>query len=125
MIRFFNARMIDRHDECVMAAFLDINRRLLNCKVLYEGNAHMVEISSERLLKESLRINAKYVILAHNHFNNCIPSAQDVEVSQKLQKKLLPVGITLLDHIVICGGQGNSMKHTGHFVPIYAEDAKF
>ena len=125
LIDFFLARMIDRKQECVMAAFLDGGKRLLSCKVLYEGNAHMVEVNNERILKEAIRINSKYVILAHNHFTNCTPSIQDVGTSQAVQKKLLTFGITLLDHIVICGGQGSSMVETGHFIPIYAEDVKF
>lgn len=125
MVRFFIARMIDRQEECVMAAFLDSRKRLIHCKMLYEGNAHMVEICTERLLKECMRINAKYVILAHNHFTNCTPSIQDVGTSQTVQTKLLSAGITMLDHIVICGGQGNSMAETGHFIPIYAEGSKY
>lgn len=125
LVDFFIARMIDRRDECVMAAFLDINKRLIACKVLYEGNVHMVEINCERILKECYRRNAKYVILAHNHFNHCTPSIQDVIATQDIQKKLYAAQITLLDHIVICGANGNSMVNTGHFQVRHAENVKY
>jgi len=113
-IPFFAARMIDRENECVYAAYLDQNKRLIQCSLLYEGNAHMVEISTGRLLKTALRLNSRYVVLAHNHFNHALPSVQDVAATTFIQKKLKEVGITLLDHIVLCGSEGSSMIKTGH-----------
>lgn len=113
-IPFFAARMIDRENECVYAAYLDQNKRLIQCSLLYDGNAHMVEISSGRLLKTALRLNSKFIVLAHNHFNHAHPSAQDVAATKFIQEKLREVGITLLDHIILCGSKGSSMIETGH-----------
>ena len=118
LVPFFAARLMDRKTEGVYAAYLDQNKRLIQCSLLYDGNAHMVEISGERLLKNALRLNCKYIILAHNHFSHCIPSAQDVTATQQLQRKLFPAGIELLDHSVLCGRDGTSMAVTGHLTPL-------
>ena len=122
MIPFFTARMIDRKHECVYAAFLDQNKRLLCCNLLYEGSVHMVEINVERIIKTALRLGSSHVILAHNHFNHTIPSSSDVDTTLRLQKKLHVVGISLLDHIIICGSDASSMKRTGHLTAIKEEE---
>ena len=58
----------------------------------------------------------KSIIIAHNHPNgDLIPSDEDIKATSDLFRTLKPVGIMLLDHIIVAGGQAISLKESGAF----------
>ena len=62
---------------------------------------------------------SRYVVIAHNHFNDTNPSVQDIASTRYVREQLSKFGIELLDHVIICGSTGLSMKESGHFVKAY------
>ncbi len=115
MIDFFAARFAGRIDECCYAAFLDENKRIIQCTMQYEGSISAVEIHTEKLLRAAAAIKSPFIIVAHNHFKDSDPSDSDLEATALLYQELAAQGIELLDHVVICGNSGTSMKESGHF----------
>lgn len=114
LVRFFAARFIGRQEECLYAAFLDENKRLIQCNLQYVGSINAVEIHINKMLKQAQRCACRYVVIAHNHFVDTNPSVQDVFGTRRIRESLRQYHIELLDHIIICGSSGLSMKESGH-----------
>ncbi len=119
MVEFFSARFIGRKEECLYAAFLDENKRLIQCSLQFTGSINAVEIHAGKILKQAQRAGCSFVVIAHNHFNDTNPSVQDIAGTRYLKEHLAKCGIELLDHVIICGSAGTSMKESGHFAKIY------
>ena len=117
-IRFLIPRFIARTQECLFAAFLGDDCRLLRCELQYEGSSNAVEIYSERIVNTALRYGATQVIIAHNHSNEAVPSKTDVATTANVSEALRMHGILLLDHIIISGTTASSMKESGHYNPL-------
>lgn len=118
IIEFFTRRFVGCNTECLYAAFLDENYNLIYCEKQYEGSVSMVEIHGTRIIKAAQRSCCSYVLIAHNHLTQPNPSADDVNVTRELHAKLKRVGVMLLDHVVVCGSRGVSMRERGDFMGI-------
>ncbi len=114
LINFFIPRFIGHREECFYAAFLDQNQKLIRCSLQYMGTVNAVEICAERILQTARLTASSYVVVAHNHFTDSIPSTKDIETTRALITRLEQHNIVLLDHIVICGSTGTSMRQSGH-----------
>lgn len=117
-VKFFSTRFLGRKEECLFAAFLDENFKLIECALQFIGSVNAVEIHTAKIVQAALRAGAKNVVLAHNHFADNVPSDQDIRASRHLYLALQPFNIQLLDHVVVCGTQGISMQESGHFAKV-------
>ena len=121
MIEFFKMRFVGCKNERLYAAFLDENYNLIYCEKQYDGSASQVEIHGPRIMRAAQRCGCRYVLLAHNHFSDTTPSTADVNTTNALFQKLQTVGVTLVDHIIICGANGESMRAGGYLADIICE----
>lgn len=112
---FFTSRFIGKGEECLYAAFLDANFKLIECTQQYVGSINAVEIHAGKILLQAQRKAARYVILAHNHFTDTTPSAQDLSATKTVYRLLAEYKIELLDHVIVCGSRTESMRSSGHF----------
>jgi DNA repair protein RadC len=96
--------LMSKKQEEFHALFLDKNQRLLQDYVHAAGLAEKVDVSPQAIVRRAIEAHAKFAILAHNHpdSNDCF-SQQDADVTTKIKSMLGPVGVELLDHILICG----------------------
>ena len=116
-MEFFIPRFIGRKRECLYAAFLDKNYRLIKCELQYEGSIDAVEIHHGRITNNALISGASKVIIAHNHFADAAPSSADKDATELLREQLYLHGIVLLDHIIVCGTTAVSAKESGMYNP--------
>lgn len=111
---FFLPHFIGRKNECVYAAFLSENRLLLEHCLVFEGAVNATSMHLAKILKEARRTGCRYVIIAHNHFTDAIPSFEDLAVTRHAAERLREIGVGLMDHIVVCGSKVTSMVESGH-----------
>ena len=98
-------RYIGRKNEVVSMISMDNTCRLLNFSMLSEGSVNASEVNIRKIIETALHYNATSVILAHNHPNGiALPSAQDVRTTATVKQALRVLGVQLIDHIVIAGG---------------------
>lgn len=72
--------------------------------VIGKGKTDSVEISMKDVVEKVLESQAVYIILAHNHPNgNLKPSNPDIATTTAIKNFLEPLGIKVLDHIIVCG----------------------
>ncbi|HNX99923.1 MAG TPA: DNA repair protein RadC [Oscillospiraceae bacterium] len=111
---FFVPRFLYETDEVVYLACLDSVHRVLSCTEVGRGVVNSAEVSVRKIVELALRQNAAAVILAHNHVNGlAIPSKEDELTTRQLASALNLVGIGLIDHIIVAGGEFVSMADSG------------
>ena len=82
--------------------FLDTKNCILAWKEMFRGTIDSTTVYPREVVKETLRLNATKVILAHNHpSGNTDPSQQDIELTKKLKEILQIIGVKVLDHIIV------------------------
>lgn len=100
-VAFFEPRFIGRTNEVFMAAFLNARGELIGADVFSEGDDSAVVMDVMAVTRRAIALNAAAVVVAHNHPHGfAVPSAQDVEMTDKLAAALNAVGVSLCDHII-------------------------
>lgn len=100
-----------RDREILIMLTLDAASRLIGCHTLGEGSVIGVNASIRELMDIVLRDKASRVIIAHNHpGGSALPSEEDKLTTQKLDRALRIIGVELVDHLIVCGGECISFK---------------
>lgn len=90
--------------EVFYAIFLDNQNRINKSEICFQGTIHHANVYPREVVKRGLQLNAKALILAHNHpSGQSEPSKEDRAITQRLIEALALVEITVLDHFVIGG----------------------
>ncbi len=100
--------------ERLCALSLDGRGKPLGVDVLEEGETGVVKFSARRVLAPILARNAVGVVLAHNHVGAYAqPSDADKAATRRLEALFASVGITLVDHLILSGGEAVSFRESG------------
>ena len=76
------------------------------------GSIDSANVSPREIIKAALQLNARSLIVAHNHPSGvATPSEQDIHITKVLMSALKLVDIKLLDHMVIGHNDIISMAH--------------
>ncbi len=93
---------------------LNAQCKLLGAKKITEGTLSEVSAYPRAVVETALNYNAHSVLLAHNHpGGTCFPSREDIASTLQLQRVLSTLGILVLDHIIVAGGNAYSMVQHG------------
>ena len=113
---FLIPRFYAEQDEVVYLVCLDAKCKVLNCQQLARGSVNSTNVNVRRIVERALVYNASHVILAHNHPSGiALPSPEDKVTTRRIQEALAPVGITLMDHIIVADGDFVSLADSGFF----------
>lgn len=97
----------DREMFCVLN--LRTDGAPLNVNVVSIGNLNSTEVNPREVFKSSILSNAAGVILFHNHPSGSIkPTKEDYITTERLVDCGDLLGIPVIDHIVVGGGNGRS-----------------
>ena len=92
--------------EVFLAIALSTANRVIGAHVCHVGTVDACVASPREVYRFCLLVNARSVIVAHNHpSGNLEPSSADVQVSKQIKAAGEAVGVTLLDSVV-CGYDG-------------------
>ena len=87
---------------------------MISNQLLHRGSANAAEVNIRKIVNIALRNNAMGVILAHNHPGGLpLPSEEDVATTKSIREALMPMGILLMDHIIVAGQDYVSMARSG------------
>lgn len=91
-----------RPTERFYAVYLDSRRQVLHTAKLSEGTINDTHISPRLITEKALRYKATGVLLCHNHPNGSVnPSTEDIFMTARLIGMLGPLGVEVIDHIII------------------------
>lgn len=100
--------------EVVYLLCLDAKGGLISCREVGRGVVNAAEVSVRAIVETALSQKAVSVILSHNHVDAyALPSREDELTTRRIRDALLLVGITLADHIIVCGEDYVSFADSG------------
>ena len=103
-------------EQCEVAAFvyLDGDERVLGCREARSYSRDSFDLPIRDVVADALRCDARGVVMAHNHpSGDPTPSAADREATRLLVRALDPVGVRLLDHLVMSRSGFTSFRDMG------------
>jgi DNA repair protein RadC len=112
--QFLRAKLVTADRERFGCLFLDHQHQVIAWEVLFQGTLDTCSVHPREVVKRALFYNSSAVILAHQHpSGDPEPSASDRRITRRLRDALEPVGIRVLDHIIV-GARGTiSMTQRG------------
>jgi len=107
------ADLVEAREEVAEALFLDPKWRL-SARHRFLGNADSVALSVRALVGHGLSVDARYVVLGHNHpSGDPEPSARDFVFTRRLADALRLIDMPLADHIIVARGGTVSFRERG------------
>lgn len=89
---------------------LDENLTLLSHCLISKGGVNSSTVDLRKIIEIMVSIDAANAVVAHNHpRGNCIPSQADLDTTAAIAKALNPLGMRLLDHVVVSVSDYTSM----------------
>jgi len=113
--RHLAPRLAGVQQEVFFALGLDIRNGLIDIVEVARGSVHAVDVHPREVFRPLLRMAACGAVVAHNHpSGDTRPSPEDISLTQRLREVGLLVGIPIVDHVVIAGGDFCSIaEYTG------------
>ena len=103
-----------REGEKVVALHLDAERRVIATTEEANGSVSEVELPVRAIMADALRFGATGLIVAHNHpSGDPAPSQADLDATRILAATAGHLGIELLDHLIVVGGDCRSLRALG------------
>ena len=107
----------DRLQEHFLVIMLNGAHELMGVNVVSIGLINRSLCHPREVFAEALKSRATAVVLAHNHpSGNLDPSPDDMEVTLRLKKAGLLLGIEVLDHLIFSADDYHSMMESGEFL---------
>ncbi len=108
------ALMMGERVEHFYVLSIDAKGRFISSHQISSGDEGETAVYPRLIARELLRIGAAACVLAHNHpSGDPMPSRADIQLTGALKDILLPLSITLKDHIIISGAKAFSFKSQG------------
>ena len=107
----------DRLQEHFIVVMLNGAHELMGVNVVTVGLVNRTLVHPREVFSEALKLRATAIILAHNHpSGNLEPSADDLEVTFRIRKAGMILGIEVLDHIIFSMEGFVSMMESGEMI---------
>ena len=92
----------DRNNEVTLIFYLNTQNRLIRCDTLSAGTVDAVNIYPSEVARNALLCGAQSIVICHNHpGGSFVPSRDDDSVTFDIRNALSPLGIVLLDHVIV------------------------
>jgi len=102
--KYIKLLLSGKKTEEFFVLYLDSFRRLLVSDCHATGTNDYVNAYPREILKRAMDVNAKFVVLVHNHPDGAGAfSTQDIELTMKIKQVLSVVEIEVLDHLLLSG----------------------
>lgn len=106
IMNYLTSSMRDQKKEVFKVLFLDKANRLIAAEDLFEGTVDETVVHPREVLQAALEKNASSIILVHNHPSGRVqPSSEDQAITRKLHSICTPLGIRIMDHIIVGDNQ--------------------
>jgi DNA repair protein RadC len=108
---FVRMHLGSRPNESIYALYLNEARQIVYHIEVATGTVNRVPFYPREVLKPALIHNATGIIIIHNHpEGQPVPSEHDLELTKILEDVAAPLGVKLIDHMVVTRKQAYSLK---------------
>lgn len=106
VIDYLNASMRDGKREVFKVIYLNKANCVIGEDDLFTGTVDETAVHPREVVKSALDRNATGLVLTHNHpSGRILPSREDQEMTRRIQSVCQPLGIKVLDHIIVGDNQ--------------------
>ena len=103
--------------ERFIVVCLDTTNTVVRSRFVSSGTNESVEISIRKIAETVLKLNCSSIMIGHNHPDGDLePSEADIRSTREISGALMPLGIRVLDHIIVSGDKFFSFLD--HDIPI-------
>lgn len=100
--------------ETIILILFNEKMKIQFCDNINEGSFNTVNIYIREIANIAIKYSSRYAIIAHNHpSGNAIPSSTDIETTDKINDALSIIGVTLIDHYIVCDNKITSFNKAG------------
>jgi DNA repair protein RadC len=100
--------------ECFYVICLDAQNRVNHAALVHEGTINEAPVYPRVIVETALRHKANSIILSHNHPGGSLKaSSADIDVTRKIIQAMKPIGINVVDHIIVAGDHYVSLAEQG------------
>ena len=118
--KFLIEQYISEDLETLSMISLNSSGKFLGFNIISRGKPDSVTVSARTIVECAIKNSAHSVILAHNHPSGiAIPSKADADTTRQIKKILEPLGVHLIDHIVLDKQDFVSMAQSAEFADIF------
>ncbi len=111
LLDFCKASLQGQKEEAFEVIFLTVRNTVIAVERLCQGTLDKALISPRKILEKAFSYNAAGLIFIHNHpSGEPTPSEEDKNLTETLTRIATPLGIMILDHIIVGRGKVFSMK---------------
>ncbi len=103
---FCQTLFLGQTNESLYLICLDAQTRVIHPALLAEGTIDEITIYPRAVVDAAIRHDAHSVLITHNHpGGSLLPSPNDYDTTKAVMAALGPIGIRVLDHIIVGEGQ--------------------
>lgn len=114
VVDYLTARLHGLSEEHFHCLYLNRRGVLIEDALLATGTVDQVRPTIRAIVAKALRANASAVILGHNHPSGTVgPSESDHIFTADVLAALRPIGVSLVDHIIVAGDTAFSFEEAG------------
>lgn len=109
LLDYCHTTMAHRETEQFRVFYLDRKNVLIADEEQARGTVDHVPVYPREVAKRALELNASALILVHNHpSGDPTPSQSDMDMTNKIHRACVALGLTLHDHLII--GKSNELS---------------
>ena len=102
VVNLYHNKLQQLQQEHFLAVYLDTKNKIIADQTITIGTLNSCLIHPREVFRGALKNAAHSLIVIHNHpSGDSTPSAEDREITQRLEKTGEIMGIPLLDHLII------------------------
>jgi DNA repair protein RadC len=114
VIHYCQMTMGFKKSESYRVLFLNKKNVLIGDEFIEAGTVDKIAIYPREISKMSLLHGAVAIILVHNHpSGDPTPSKEDIEITKRIVAALIPINVTLHDHLIVAEHKHFSFKASG------------
>ena len=112
---YFKNYFADKKDrEHFAVTYLDTQLQVIKTETISDGTVGQAQVYPREIIKEALFLNARGVMLSHNHPSGDLePSLQDIAITVRIKQGMETMGLGLFDHIIVGGDKAVSLSNMG------------
>lgn len=111
---YLRLKLLPEPNEIFAAVFLNARNQAIAYEPLFKGTIDQSSVYPRVVVQRALALNAKALILAHQHPSGCRePSSSDLVITERLKAALDLIDVRLLDHFIIGKGAPYSFAKAG------------